>query len=117
MGVENFLTFIIAATIFAITPGLDIMFILNKSIGQGRKAGIYATLGINTGILVHTTFAALGLSLIIAKSVVAFTVLKYLGAAYLIYLGIAKILSKETIVNTRAIKKVNNTSKQNFISG
>src|SRR6202012_6040479 len=90
LGVENFLTFIIAATIFAITPGLDIMFILNKSIGQGKKAGFYATLGINTGVLVHTIFAALGLSLIIARSVLAFSVLKYLGAAYLVYLGITK---------------------------
>jgi threonine/homoserine/homoserine lactone efflux protein len=117
MGVENFLTFIAATLFFIMTPGLDTVFILNKSIGQGRKAGIYATLGINTGILVHTTFAALGLSLIIAKSIIAFTVLKYLGAAYLIYLGIAKIVSKETIIDTSAIKKANSTSKQNFISG
>src|ERR1700743_3255445 len=117
MGIENFLTFMATTLFFIMTPGLDTVFILNKSIGQGRKAGIYATLGINTGILVHTTFAALGLSLIIAKSVIAFTVLKYLGAAYLIYLGITKIVSKETIVNTGAVKKSANTSKQNFISG
>ena len=117
MGIENFLTFMATTLFFIMTPGLDTVFILNKSIGQGRKAGIYATLGINAGILVHTTFAALGLSLIVAKSVVAFTVLKYLGAAYLIYLGIAKIVSKETIIKTGTIKKASNTSKQNFISG
>jgi threonine/homoserine/homoserine lactone efflux protein len=117
MGIENFLTFMAATLFFIMTPGLDTVFILNKSIGQGRKAGVYATLGINTGILVHTTFAALGLSLVIAKSVIAFTVLKYLGAAYLIYLGIAKIVSKDTILNTHAIKKATNTSKQNFVSG
>jgi len=117
MGVENFLTFIIAATIFAITPGLDIMFILNKSIGQGKKAGIYATLGINTGVLVHTVFAALGLSLIIARSVLAFSVLKYLGAAYLIYLGITRLISKEALFNTEVINKPASTNKQNYISG
>src|ERR1700761_2092676 len=117
MGVENFLTFIIAATIFAITPGLDIMFILNKSIGQGKKAGIYATLGINTGVLVHTIFAALGLSLIIARSVLAFSVLKYLGAAYLVYLGISKLISKETLFKTEVSNKPASTNKQNYISG
>jgi threonine/homoserine/homoserine lactone efflux protein len=117
MGVENFLTFIIAATIFAITPGLDIMFILNKSIGQGKKAGIYATLGINTGVLVHTVFAALGLSLIIARSVLAFAVLKYLGAAYLVYLGITRLISKEALFNTEVINKPASTNKQNYISG
>jgi threonine/homoserine/homoserine lactone efflux protein len=117
MGVENFLTFIIAATIFAITPGLDIMFILNKSIGQGKKAGIYATLGINTGVLVHTVFAALGLSLIIARSVLAFSVLKYLGAAYLVYLGVTRLMSKEALFDTEVINKPASTNKQNYISG
>lgn len=117
IGVENLLTFIITASIFVMTPGLDTIFILNKSISQGKKAGIYATLGINTGVLVHTVFAALGLSLIIAKSVFAFALLKYVGAAYLVYLGITKLISKETIVNTDAIKKQIKSSKHNFISG
>jgi len=68
MGVENFLTFIVTALFFIMTPGIDIIFILNKSIGQGRTAGVHSTLGINSGVLVHTIFAALGLSLIMAKS-------------------------------------------------
>lgn len=117
IGVENLLTFIITASIFVMTPGLDTIFILNKPISQGKKAGIYATLGINTGVLVHTVFAALGLSLIIAKSVLAFAILKYVGAAYLVYLGITKLISKETIVNTDAIRKQVKSSKHNFISG
>jgi len=117
IGIENFLTFVIAATIFVLTPGLDTIFILNKSIAQGKRAGIYATMGINTGVLVHTVFAALGLSLIVAKSVLAFTVLKYFGAAYLLYLGVSKIISKENILTMQAPQKNNKTSKQNFISG
>ena len=117
IGIENFLTFAIAATIFVLTPGLDTIFILNKSIAQGKRAGIYATMGINTGVLVHTVFAALGLSLIVAKSVLAFTVLKYFGAAYLLYLGVSKIISKENILTMQAPQKNNKTSKQNFISG
>lgn len=118
MGIINYLTFIITAFIFIITPGLDTVFILNKSIGEGKKAGFYATLGLNAGVLGHTLFAALGLSLIIAKSVLAFAVIKYLGAAYLIYLGLAKLMSKDsllkidTVVNTEK-----NSNRQNFVSG
>ncbi|HEY9004078.1 MAG TPA: LysE family translocator [Mucilaginibacter sp.] len=117
IGIENFLTFVIAATIFVLTPGLDTIFILNKSIAQGKRAGIYATMGINTGVLVHTVFAALGLSLIVAKSVLAFTVLKYFGAAYLLYLGVSKLISKENIIDVQAVQTNNKTGKQNFISG
>jgi threonine/homoserine/homoserine lactone efflux protein len=117
IGIENFLTFVIAATIFVLTPGLDTIFILNKSIAQGKRAGIYATMGINTGVLVHTVFAALGLSLIVAKSVLAFTILKYFGASYLLYLGVSKLISKENIIDVQAAKNNNKTGKQNFISG
>jgi RhtB (resistance to homoserine/threonine) family protein len=117
MGLENFLTFVITALIFIMTPGIDTVFILNKSIGEGKKAGIYSTLGINTGILVHTLFAALGLSLIIAKSAIAFAVIKYLGAAYLIYLGISKLVSKATIVEAGDKQKVPHSNWQNFIAG
>lgn len=118
MGIINYLTFIITAFIFIITPGIDTIFILNKSIAQGKKAGIYSTLGLNTGVLGHTIFAALGLSLIIAKSVIAFSIIKYLGAAYLIYLGIAKLLSKESLLNIDAeADAVQSSNKQNFVSG
>ncbi|MBV8390981.1 MAG: LysE family translocator [Mucilaginibacter sp.] len=117
IGIENFLTFVIAATIFVLTPGLDTIFILNKSIAQGKRAGIYATMGINTGVLVHTVFAALGLSLIVAKSVLAFTILKYFGAAYLLYLGVSKLISKGSIIDVKTPQKNSKTGKQNFISG
>ena len=116
-GVENLLTFIITASIFVITPGLDTIFILNKSISQGKKAGIYATLGINTGVLVHTVFAALGLSLIVAKSLLAFVVLKYAGAAYLVYLGIAKLISNETLLPADHRGQKGKSSQHNYISG
>jgi threonine/homoserine/homoserine lactone efflux protein len=98
MGIINFSTFIIAAFLFIISPGIDTMFILNKSIAQGKKSGIYSTLGIATGVLVHTTLAAFGLSLILAQSAMAFTFVKYVGAAYLIYLGITKFFSNDTVL-------------------
>ena len=98
MGITNFQTFLIASFLFSISPGIDTIFVLNKSIAQGKKAGIYSTLGITTGVLIHTSLAAFGLSLLLAQSATAFGVVKYLGAAYLIYLGVAKLISHETLV-------------------
>jgi threonine/homoserine/homoserine lactone efflux protein len=117
MGIVNPLTFTITALFFIMTPGIDTIFILNKTIGQGKKAGIYAALGINSGVLFHTVFAALGLSLIVAKSVIAFAVLKYLGAAYLIYLGITKLISNPTMLNAKGLVEKKGTNKRNFFSG
>lgn len=117
MGVEYFLTFLITALVFIMTPGIDTVFILNKSIGQGKRAGIYSTFGINAGVLVHTILAAFGLSLIVAKSALAFALIKYLGAGYLIYLGISKIISKCIIVDAVANNKIGSSNKQNFVSG
>jgi RhtB (resistance to homoserine/threonine) family protein len=93
-GIENYAAFIIAGLLLNITPGSDTFYILTRSISQGRKAGIYSVLGITTGGLVHTFFAAFGLSVILATSAELFTVVKYIGAAYLIYLGIKMIIDK-----------------------
>lgn len=93
-GIENYIGFIAAGIILNLTPGADTIYIITRSIAQGRKAGIYSVLGIGTGALFHTAFAAFGLSLILMKSAVIFAVVKYLGVAYLIYLGIKMILDK-----------------------
>ena len=66
-GIIHFETFLLTGILLKLTPGNDTIFILSKSIGQGRKAGIISALGIGTGSIVHTILAALGLSLIIAK--------------------------------------------------
>lgn len=93
-GIINFETFLIAGILLILTPGTDTMYILGRSISQGRKSGVMSALGISTGILVHCLFAALGLSIILAKSALAFEVVKYLGAAYLIFLGVKSIIAK-----------------------
>lgn len=93
-GIENYLGFILAGIILNLTPGTDTMYILTRSISQGRKAGIYSALGISTGGLIHTLFASFGLSVILAKSAVAFAIIKYLGVAYLLYLGAKMLLDK-----------------------
>jgi RhtB (resistance to homoserine/threonine) family protein len=93
-GIIHFESFLIAGILLNLTPGNDTVFILTKSIAGGRKAGILSVLGIATGSLIHTTLAALGLSIIIAKSVIAFTIVKYAGAAYLLYLGVRMIIDR-----------------------
>lgn len=93
-GINNFEAFILAGLILNLTPGADTMYILGRSVSQGKKAGILSALGIATGALVHCLFAALGLSVILAKSALAFEIVKYIGAAYLIYLGIKMLISK-----------------------
>jgi len=96
-GIINFETFLLAGILLNLTPGNDTIFILTKSIAHGKKAGIVSALGIGTGNIVHTTIAALGLSIIIAKSEVLFDIIKYAGAAYLIYMGIKMLIDKSQL--------------------
>jgi threonine/homoserine/homoserine lactone efflux protein len=79
-----------SAFVLLITPGPAVLYIVARSIDQGRLAGIVSALGIGTGALVHTAAAALGLSALLVSSALAFNVVKYVGAAYLVYLGIQK---------------------------
>ena len=92
-GVTDLWLFIIAGLLLNITPGVDLLYITNRSVVQGKKAGVVAALGIGTGCIVHVLAATLGLSMILVSSSIAFTVIKYLGAAYLMYLGITTLLS------------------------
>jgi threonine/homoserine/homoserine lactone efflux protein len=96
-GIINLPAFILAAILLILTPGADTMYIVGRSMAQGKKAGIYSALGISTGILCHTTFVAFGLSLIVARSAMAFDVIKYAGAVYLVYLGVKMALARPDI--------------------
>lgn len=84
--------FIAAALALLVTPGPAVLYIVTRSIDQGRLAGIVSVLGISTGALIHIAAAALGISALLLSSALAFAVVKYLGAAYLIYLGIRTLL-------------------------
>lgn len=117
MGIENFITFMVTALFFIMTPGIDTVFVLNKSMVQGKTSGTYATLGVNAGVLVHTLFAALGLSVIVANSAIAFTVIKYAGAAYLMYLGFLKLKDNKNMLTTKDIGNRKTNAKDNFVSG
>jgi RhtB (resistance to homoserine/threonine) family protein len=102
-GIIHFETFLLAGILLNLTPGNDTIFILTKSIGQGKKAGIVSALGIATGSIVHTCLAAFGLSVIIAKSLLLFNIIKFAGAAYLLYIGY-KMFTDNTPLNTTGIK-------------
>src|SRR4051812_27872171 len=84
----TFLTFTVACFILFITPGPDMSLVLAKTMSGGTRIGIAATLGANTGLCVHTVLAALGVSVVLAASATAFTVLKIIGALYLGWLAI-----------------------------
>jgi len=94
-------TFFTAAILLNIAPGPDLAFILGQTAKRGIKSGFAAMFGIWTGAFVHVLLAALGLSAILATSTVAFAMIKYAGAAYIIYLGIQALLSKgESLTST-----------------
>lgn len=87
MSLLTILSFLSAAIILTIMPGPDNLFTLAQSIAKGKKAGIYTTLGLCTGLVVHITAAAAGISAIIYQSSIAFNIVKYLGAGYLLWLA------------------------------
>tara|TARA_R110001606_G_scaffold166035_1_gene310497 strand:+ start:1311 stop:1931 length:621 start_codon:yes stop_codon:yes gene_type:complete len=117
MGIINFTTFIVTALLFIITPGIDTVFVLNKSINNGRKSGFQASIGVNTGVLVHTAIGALGISVLISKSVIALIALKYLGALYLVYLGVMSIKSKSKLITKIVEGEPIKVAKNDFWSG
>ena len=93
-GIHDFGLFLAAGILLNLTPGPDTVYILGRSIAQGREAGIASALGISLGSIFHTCAAALGLSAILATSVLAFGAIKLLGGAYLVFLGIKMILDR-----------------------
>lgn len=95
--VTSFGVFLTAAIVLAITPGPGIFYVLTRSLKGGRREGIVSSLGTGLGGMVHVVAAALGVSAILATSAIAFNVVKYVGAAYLIYLGIRTLLSSDEV--------------------
>lgn len=92
----GFLAFTAAALALNLTPGIDMTYVITRSVGQGRQAGLAAALGIAGGSLCHTLAAALGVTALLAASQTAFLVLKYIGAAYLLYLAIQMLRSRSS---------------------
>lgn len=104
-GIIGYGSFVLSSILLNITPGADTIYILTNSLVSGRKNGVISALGISTGILIHTVLAALGLSVILAESVIAFNAMKICGAIYLMIMGIKSFFSSKGFVQEISDKK------------
>jgi threonine/homoserine/homoserine lactone efflux protein len=100
---QDLYLFFIASLLLNLTPGNDMIYVASRSLSQGTKAGIFSALGVFIGCFVHILAAVLGLSLIIMKSALLFEAIKYIGAGYLIYLGIRAIATKPDVAPNMAV--------------
>lgn len=92
--------FVIAALVLLLTPGPAVLYIVTRSIDQGRRAGLVSVAGVHVGTLAHIFAAAVGISALLAASATAFSIVKYLGAAYLIYIGVRRLLDRRAPAGT-----------------
>jgi threonine/homoserine/homoserine lactone efflux protein len=116
MDIQNFWVFALTGLLLNLTPGNDMIYIATRSTGLGTKAGVISALGVMGGCFVHMVAAVIGLSAIISNSAIAFNIIKYLGAAYLIYLGMRSLLSKKRLViDTSNVKSLSH--KKIFLQG
>lgn len=106
---NEFVTFILLSLFVVMSPGIDTALLTKRTISDGKTEGFKMALGITSGSLVHTFAAAFGLSAILMQSAAAFEIIKYVGAIYLIYLGVSSFFSKkekgEEVPDQRAVKK------------
>src|SRR5215469_17728370 len=86
--------FAAASIVLLVEPGPAVFYIVTRSVAQGRGAGLVSVLGVHTGSIVHVASAAVGVSALLYASATAFTVVKYAGAAYLVFLGLRKLLGQ-----------------------
>jgi threonine/homoserine/homoserine lactone efflux protein len=96
-NLPNLPVFLVAALVLLLTPGPAVLYIVARSLDQGRRAGLVSVLSIEVGNSVHVLAAAMGLSALLLSSALAFSIVKYLGAAYLIYLGLRRLLARDAV--------------------
>ncbi len=101
LGIHDYWLFVASGVLLNLTPGQDTFYILGRSLTEGTRSGVASALGITVGSLFHTVMAAVGLSAVLATSASAFTVVKLLGAAYLIYLGVRMLLAAQMVEQRR----------------
>jgi len=108
--------FVVAALVLLLTPGPAVLYIVTRSIDDGRRAGLVSMLGVHVGTLVHVAAAAVGLSAVLVASATAFTIVKWLGAAYLVYLGVRRILDR-TVPAAVATARRRRQLRRAFVDG
>lgn len=97
MSFDSLLWFVAAGLLLNLTPGPDVLYIVSNALRSGARAGVVAALGISAGCFVHIVAAAVGVSALMAASATAFAVLKWLGAAYLVYVGIRMLMARSGV--------------------
>jgi threonine/homoserine/homoserine lactone efflux protein len=112
-----FLTFLVAALALNFAPGPDMLYVIGRSVGQGRKAGVVSAIGIFAGCWVHILAAAVGIAALLRSSPMAFNVVRYAGAAYLLYLGV-KMIAQRSRLETRQLpsESLSNIFRQGMIT-
>ncbi|WP_299655089.1 LysE family translocator [uncultured Tateyamaria sp.] len=105
MPLDLWLTFVVASTALLVIPGPTLMMVLSYAMTQGRRVAVASALGVATGDLVAMTLSVIGLGALFLTSALAFTILKWVGAAYLVYLGIKMLLSARTPAQTTLMDK------------
>ena len=116
-GVHDLLLFVGSGLLLNVTPGADTIYIVGRGAAQGRTAGVLAALGVGAGCCVHAVAAALGLSAILAASATAFTVVKLVGAAYLIWLGIGMMRASFRPIAAAGAPRAPVSNGQVFVQG
>jgi len=96
-GTHDLGLYVVSGLLLNLAPGVDFLYVLTRSLSRGFGAGVWAALGIAVGCFVHIGAAALGLSAILASSAMAFTVVKWIGAGYLIYLGVTMLMNRGSL--------------------
>lgn len=114
---NEFLILATALFLALLSPGPDFAMILKQSISSGKRAAIFSSIGIGIGSSVHVVYTVLGIGLIISKSIILFNIIKYLGAAYLIYLGYKSLKSKGTNLNIQNVEVENMSDFKAFSVG
>lgn len=102
--INTLILFTLASLALIVVPGPAVLYVIARSLEQGRLAGLASVLGVGAGALVHFIAVALGLSALLASSALAFSIIKYAGAAYLIYLGFYTLFSKQKVQTTEVVK-------------
>ncbi|MAS87078.1 MAG: amino acid transporter [Micavibrio sp.] len=113
----NYLIIISISIVAMISPGPDLLIVLRNSLGLGRKHGIATALGIGSGLIIHVTYCVLGIAFIISQSIMMFSVIKYVGAAYLLWLGYKSLKSKGWAVDPEKAKNKQKTVFAAFREG
>ncbi|MGF1786262.1 LysE family translocator [Photobacterium swingsii] len=113
----EFLSLAALGILIVISPGADFVLVLKNSLNQGRQAGIWTAAGVSAAICVHIGYSMLGISYLISQNEVLFNLVRYCGAAYLIYIGVKSIITAKADVGSLTESHKNQSNRQHFIQG